>query len=404
MMPDQPEPVEVERHSARELFRAFLRLGLTSFGGPVAHLGYFRTLFVERKRWLTDKTFVDLVALCQFLPGPASSQVAFGIGLMEAGLWGGLVAWGAFTLPSAVLMFLFAICAGHLGGPIEAAILHGLKVVAVAVVAHAVWSMARTQTPDTRRLLLAAVAAALSLFVQFPLSQPILILAGALAGVVVCRPQASIGHGLETSVSSRAAVGMLVSFALLFLLALPGISATLGPSAIVFGAFYRSGALVFGGGHVVLPLLQNAVVAPGWVTSDSFLTGYGAAQAMPGPLFTISAYLGAVLNHWPNGPVGALFALLGISLPGLLLVGGVLPFWDGLRSRSGVQAAVLGANATVVGILAAALYNPLWISAVGSIWDTVLALLGWLLLATKRVAVLIVVTLIAASAAVLQFT
>lgn len=402
MMPDEPEPVEVEKHSGGEIFRSFLRLGLTSFGGPVAHLGYFRTLFVERKHWLTDKTFVDLVALCQFLPGPASSQVAFGIGLMEAGLWGGIVAWGAFTLPSALLMLLFAMYAGHLGGPVEAAILHGLKVVAVAVVAHAVYSMARTQTPDLRRLILAMSAVAFSLLVQFPLSQPLLILIGALAGLAICRPNASTGHSLRTFISNRAAVGMLVSFAGLFLLALPAVSAALGPSAMVFGAFYRSGALVFGGGHVVLPLLQNAVVAPGWVTSDDFLAGYGAAQALPGPLFSISAYLGAILNHWPNGAAGALIALLGISLPGLLLVGGALSFWDKLRAWSRIQAAVQGVNATVVGILAAALYNPLWISTVGGIWDAALALLGWLLLATKKLPVLAVVLVIAISAALSQ--
>jgi chromate transporter len=404
MMQGQSEQVEVEKHSVGELFRSFLRLGLTSFGGPVAHLGYFRTLFVERKRWLNDKTFVDLVALCQFLPGPASSQVAFGIGLMEAGLLGGVVAWGAFTLPSALLMFLFAVYAAHLGGPVEAAILHGLKVVAVAVVAHAVWSMARTQAPDIRRLLLVVAAAVFSLTVQFALSQPLLILAGALVGLGICRSGCPTTRPFKIPVPNGVAVGMLVGFAALFLLALPPICEALGSSATVFSAFYRSGALVFGGGHVVLPLLQDAVVAPGWVSADSFLAGYGAAQALPGPLFSIAVYLGAVVNHWPNGPAGALIALLGISLPGLLLVGGVLPFWDRLGKKAGVQAAVQGVNATVVGILASALYNPLWITAVATVWDAALALLGWLLLATRRVPVLAVVVLIAASAALLRLT
>jgi chromate transporter len=396
--------LEAASHSAGELFRSFLRLGLTSFGGPVAHLGYFRTLFVARKRWLTDKAFVDLVALCQFLPGPASSQVAFGIGLLEAGLWGGLVAWAAFTLPSAVLMVLFAQYAGSFGGPLEAGILHGLKVVAVSVVAHAVWSMARTQAPDVRRLLLAATAAAFSLLVPFAFSQPLLIVMGGLMGLVICCP-ASVTAGMPFSIkiSARQASAMLAAFAGLLILALPGVSPLPGRAFAVFGAFYRSGALVFGGGHVVLPLLQDAVVAPGWISANSFLAGYGAAQALPGPLFSIAAYLGALLNQPPNGLAGAAIALAGISLPGLLLVAGILPFWDRLRGKEKVQAAVRGVNATVVGILAAALYNPLWITAVGGVADALMAAFGFALLTTRRVPVLLTVALVTAAETALAF-
>lgn len=403
MQRDEEIGAEAGRHSAGELFQSFLRLGLTSFGGPVAHIGYFRTLFVERKQWLSDQTFVDLVALCQFLPGPASSQVAFGIGLLEAGPWGGLAAWCAFTLPSAVLMFLFAEYAGSFGGPLEVAILHGLKVVAVAVVAQAVWSMTRTQAPDLRRMLLAAAAAVFSLFVQFSLSQPLLILIGGLAGLTICRSSAAtaLSGSLSIAISARQAAAILCAFAGLLVISLPNISLMLGHAFAVFGAFYRTGALVFGGGHVVLPLLQDAVVAPGWVSANSFLAGYGAAQALPGPLFSISAYLGAILNTPPKGFAGAAIALLGITLPGLLLVAGVLPFWDRLRTRESTQAAVRGINATVVGILAAVLYNPLWITAVENITDILLALLGLVLLTTKRIPVLATVALVTGAETVL---
>lgn len=404
MHQDEGPLAEGDQHSAGELFRSFLRLGLTSFGGPVAHIGYFRTLFVERKRWMTDKTFVDLVALCQFLPGPASSQVAFGIGLLEAGLWGGLVAWFAFTLPSAVLMFLFAEYAGSFGDPLEAAILHGLKVVAVAVVAHAVWSMARTLAPDLRRLLLAATAAIFSLLVHFSLAQPLLILLGGFAGLAICRSSvAAVEGSLSITMTARQAVAMLCVFAGLLVVALPSVSLMFGQGVTAFGAFYRAGALVFGGGHLVLPLLQDTVVGPGWVSANSFLAGYGAAQALPGPLFSISAYLGAILNRPPNGIAGAAIALLGISLPGLLLVAGILPFWDRLRMKANVQAAIRGINATVVGILAAALYNPLWTTAIGSAADAALALLGFVLLITKRTPILVTVLLIAGAETALAF-
>jgi chromate transporter len=394
--------VEERKHSARDLSWSFLRLGLTSFGGPVAHLGYFRAVFVARKRWLSDSTFVDLVALCQFLPGPTSSQVAFGIGTLEAGLWGGLAAWAAFTLPSAVLMFLFAEYSGSFGGPVEAAILHGLKVVAVAVVAHAVWSMARSQTPDVRRIVMAFAAAMLALALKFALSQILIIVLGALGGLAVCRSDLAMPHGsLSVRTSSRRAAVMLCTFAILLFVTPLAASISGSQALALFSAFYRSGSLVFGGGHVVLPLLQNAVVAPGWVSPNAFLAGYGAAQALPGPLFSLSTYLGAIANKAPNGIAGAAIALIGISLPGLLLVAGILPFWDRLRAKPKVRAAMMGINASVVGILAAALYNPLWITAISGVADMMLAAAGFALLTTKRVPVLATVALIAGAETVL---
>lgn len=370
----------------------------------MAHLGYFRTLFVERKQWLTDGNFADLVGLCQFLPGPSSSQVAFGIGMLEAGLWGGLVAWFAFTLPSAVLMILFAEFSARFGGVLETAVLHGLKVVAVAVVAHAVWSMARSLTPDLKRMAVAAVAAFLVLVFTFPLSQPMVIGLGALAGLAICREDASASPGfLPDVVPARVAVAMLAAFALL-LFCLPFATSLSGsPGLALFNAFYRTGALVFGGGHVVLPLLQNAVVTPGLVSANAFLAGYGAAQALPGPLFSIAAYLGAIASKPPSGIAGAVIALTGISLPGLLLVAGILPFWDRLRGRTNVRAAVRGINAAVVGILAAALYTPLWTSAIAGAADMILAGIGLILLMWKRVPVLAVVALIAGGETALAF-
>jgi chromate transporter len=388
----QDDLTDGRRHTPAQIFLAFLQLGLSAFGGPVAHLGYFRAHFVARKRWLDDKTFAELVALCQFLPGPASSQVAFGIGLLERGLWGGLLAWFAFTLPSAILMILFAQYAARFDGPVAVALLHGLKVVAVAVVAQAVFSMARSQAPDARRALLAIAAMVFALLVRFPLSQPLLILAGGLAGLLLCRDGATTQHAaFAPRVTPRLATALLGAFVVLLMLAL------LDPFAPLhaFAAFYRSGALVFGGGHVVLPLLQQAVVTPGWIAPGTFLAGYGAAQALPGPLFAFAAYLGALIDQPPGGWAGAAIALGAISLPGLLLVAGIAPFWGKLHARPAMQAAVRGINATVVGILAAALYNPVWTSAVTSAVDMLLALAGFALLLTARVPVLAVVALIA---------
>ena len=375
----------VRKHcSAFGIFRIFLRLGLTSFGGPIAHLGYFRQEFVLRRKWLDEHAYAELVGLCQFLPGPASSQCGFALGLSQRGLAGGLAAWLGFTLPSAILLFAFALAAAAFTGAMALAALHGLKIVAVAIVAQAVWGMARTLTPDARRIAIAAAALAVSL-VTGTSGQFIAIALGATAGLLLCRgivqPQ---GGGLSFSISRASGLASLGLF-LLLLLGGPLLSAHAGNHALaVFNAFYRSGALVFGGGHVVLPLLSDALVRPGWISPESFLAGYGAAQAVPGPLFTVSAYLGAMLNAPPHGLAGALLALTAIFLPGMLLVTGTLPFWDSLRSRPDMQAAMRGINAAVVGILAAALYSPLWTGAIESGWDIALAGAGFLLLTLAR--------------------
>ena len=362
--------------SPGEVFRVFLKLGVTSFGGPVAHIGYFRNELVLRRRWIDEAGYADLVALCQFLPGPASSQVGFSLGVLRGGgLLGGLAAWAAFTLPSALILVAFAVGAAAFTGPVAAGVLHGLKLVAVAVVAQAVWGMSRSLTPDRVRAAIALAAVAIVLTGGGSAGQVAAIALGALAGLVLCRDAGAPAPGrLSFPVSRRGGVAALALFAAL--LVLPPL---LGLA--VFDAFYRSGALVFGGGHVVLPLLQAAVVTPGWVPREAFLAGYGVAQAVPGPLFTFAAYLGAVSGPQPNGVPGAAVALAAIFLPGLLLVYGMLPFWDMLRSRRSAQAAMRGANAAVVGILTLALYDPVWTSAVVTPRDFALALAGFLALA-----------------------
>ena len=362
-----------------EVLRAFLRLGLTSFGGPVAHLGYFRAEFVGRRGWLAEQGYADLVGLCQFLPGPASSQAGFALGLMRAGAWGGLAAWAGFTLPSAVLMAGFALLAGRVDTPLGAAAVHGLQLVAVAVVAQAVWGMARSLCPDRTRATLATGAAALAVLLPPSVASVAVIVLGAGAGAALCRGEPAAGAGAEMAVGipRRAGAACLVLFALL-LAVVPLLRGV--PGVPVFDAFYRSGALVFGGGHVVLPLLRDAVVAPGWVPDGQFLAGYGAAQAMPGPLFTFAAFLGVAAGGWAGGIV----ALVAIFLPGLLLLAGVLPFWDALRRRPGAQAAIRGANAAVVGLLGAALYDPVWSGAVRTGVDFALALAGLVLLVSWR--------------------
>lgn len=380
-----------------EVFLVFLKLGLTSFGGPVAHLGYFRDELVVRRKWIDEAGYADLVALCQFLPGPASSQVGFALGVLRGnGLAGGLAAWLGFTLPSAVLLFAFALGASAFAGPATDGLLHGLKLVAVAVVAQAVWGMARSLTPDRARAAIALGAAAIAVFAAGSAGQITAIGLGAVLGFWLCRGNGAptAGH-LGFPVSRGSGAAALVLFALLFLL-LPLLTSVTGHQAMaLFGAFYRSGALVFGGGHVVLPLLQAGVVAPGWVANEPFLAGYGLAQAVPGPLFTFAAYLGAVMGPAPNGPAGAAIALAGVFLPGMLLVYGMLPFWDALRERPAAQAAMRGANAAVVGILGAAFYDPIWSSAVLSPPDFVLALAGFLLLTVRKAPPWTVVVLLA---------
>ncbi|WP_110689652.1 chromate efflux transporter [Salinicola endophyticus] len=363
-----------------KLFRIFLWLGITSFGGPVAHLGYFREAFVVRRRWLGESDFADLVALCQFLPGPASSQVGFAIGLRRGGLPGALVAWCAFTLPSAVALVLFAAGASTLGGELGQALLHGLKLVAVAVVAHAVWGMAGKLCPDLIRAAIALIALCLALLLGGAAGQLGAILMGAGIGLWRCRPVPMLASAHPLIPSRRWNLPALIVFLVLLLL-LPLMAASGGGAVIaVMAAFYRVGALVFGGGHVVLPLLEAAVVEPGWVTQSVFVTGYGMAQAVPGPLFTFAAYLGAAMAPGTHGWLLAALATVMIFLPGMLLLIGVLPYWERLRASASAQRLIQGTNAAVVGILAAALYDPIWQSAIVAPLDIVLAALGFGLL------------------------
>ncbi|HLI11519.1 MAG TPA: chromate efflux transporter [Alphaproteobacteria bacterium] len=384
---------ESRRGAPREVLLAFLKLGVSCFGGPIAHIGYFRDEFVLRRRWLDEAAYADLVALCQFLPGPASSQTGFSLGLMRAGFLGGLAAWTGFTLPSAILLVLFAYGAGSLTGPMGEGLLHGLKLVAVAIVAQAVWGMAQKLCPDRRRAGIAVAAAALILLAGSSAAQLVAIALGGVAGFALCRDvgPAAGGGRLPVPLSKPLGLACLAAFFLL-LVALPVLRSVTGAQGVaLFEAFYRSGALVFGGGHVVLPLLRDAVVAPGWVSDDAFLAGYGAAQAVPGPLFTFSAYLGAVIRPGPQGVAGAALCLVAIFLPGLLVVAGALPFWESFRRRAGAQAAMRGINAAVVGLLAAALYNPVWTSAVKAPGDFAVAMIGFVLLAVWRAPPLVVV-------------
>jgi len=384
--------------SALEVLSIFLKLGLTCFGGPIAHIGYFRDEFVVRRKWLDEQAFADLVALCQFLPGPASSKVGFSIGLMRAGSLGALAAWTGFTLPSAIAMVLFAYGASALGGPVGTGLVHGLKLVAVAIVAQAVWGMARSLCPDKERASIACVAAVMLLFGTSSLAQIGAIVLGGIAGLLLCRTGQSNGAShIAMPVSRTAGIIALAVFGIL-LAGLP-VLAQLAPSSGValFEAFYRSGALVFGGGHVVLPLLREAIVTPGWVSDDIFLTGYGAAQAVPGPLFTFGAYLGVLVKSPVHGLAGAAIALVGIFLPGMLILLAALPFWDNFRKRLAAQAVMRGVNAAVVGILGAALYNPVWTTSVQGPHDFAIALVGFVLLTAWRAPPLVVVVFSAAA-------
>jgi len=395
------ESVSLQKSSKGEVFKAFLLLGLTSFGGPVAHLGYFRHEFVQRRQWLNEKAYTDLVTLCQFLPGPASSQVGFALGLMRAGPWGAALAWLAFTLPSALLLVFFALGAARLDGPVAQGLVNGLKITAVAIVAHAVWGMARNLCPDKTRAGIALAGVFAVLLIHGPLGQISAILIGSLAGLWLCRDRSeSLSEPLAFDISRRVGLAALgLFFTLLLLLPLAASSAVW---LDVVGAFYRSGALVFGGGHVVLPLLEAEVVQSGWVDADEFLTGYGAAQAVPGPLFTFAAYLGALLPGF-NPLVGALLAVLAIFVPGLLLLVGVLPFWNSFRQWSWTQALMRGANAAVVGILTAALYQPVWTSAITGPYEFALALSGFLLLSVWKLPAWAVVIVMALGGVVIAF-
>lgn len=380
--------------SAWRVFLAFLRLGLTSFGGPIAHLGYFRTEFVERRRWLDDRSYSDLVALCQFLPGPASSQVGMALGLRRAGWPGLLAAWAGFTLPSALALIAFAYGITLYQGLAESGWVHGLKVVAVAVVAQAVWGMAKSLCPDRPRAALAILAALLTLMMPSAAGQVAAIVAAGLIGHWLLKlPEPAGGQAHVYPVSHKVGIGALLLF-VVPLVGLPLWAAASSSSALaLIDGVYRAGALVFGGGHVVLPLLQTTVVSEGFASATDFLAGYGAAQAVPGPLFTFSAYLGTIAE-WPlHGWRGGVVLLGIIFLPAFLVLIGALPFWQSLRQRQGIQATMAGINAGVVGILLSALYDPVWTSAIHNRADFGLALGAFGLLTYGRMPPALVVLL-----------
>ncbi|MGF1658341.1 MAG: chromate efflux transporter [Rubrimonas sp.] len=394
---DEAKPA---RGAPAEVFAAFLKLGLTSFGGPIAHLGYFRDELVTRRGWLSDAAYADLVALCQFLPGPASSQVGFALGMMRAGWLGALAAFTAFTAPSALALAIFAATAASIGDPLGTGALHGLKIVAVAIVAQAVWGMARALCPDRERASIAVGAVAMLAVLPGAFGMLGAIALGAMAGLALGRGAATPvgGHVAMPVTPAQAAAALALFVGLLFALPLlAGASQTLA----MIDSFYRAGALVFGGGHVVLPLLQAEVVTPGWVSEDAFLAGYGAAQAVPGPLFTFAAYLGAALGPEPNGAAGAALALIAVFLPGFLILIGVLPFWDRFRAAPQAQSAMQGANAAVVGILGAALHAPVFTSAVGDMRDFALALACFVALTAWKAPPWLVVVFAAAGGAAL---
>lgn len=376
--------------SAREVFCVFLKLGLTSFGGPIAHLGYFRQEFVQRRTWLSDAAYADLVALCQFLPGPASSQVGFTLGLMRAGWGGALAAFAGFTLPSALFLTALALVAGGLQGPLAEGMVDGLKIVAVAIVAQAVLGMARGLCPDRARASIAAAAVLLLAVAPGSAGMMLAIMLGACAGMALgC---GRIGDEAQPPVPVSRAAGIMALTLFLALFALLPLLAGLDQGLALIDGFYRAGSLVFGGGHVVLPLLEAETVRPGRVDADSFLTGYGAAQAVPGPLFTFAAWLGASMATPPNGIIGALIALLAIFLPGFLLLIAALPFWGWVRARPMAQSAMAGANAAVVGILGAALYDPVFTGAIRSMPDLAVALACFVALVAWKAPPWLVVT------------
>lgn len=377
-----------------EVLATFARLGLTSFGGPVAHLGYFRQEVVVRRKWLDEESYADLLALCQFLPGPSSSQMGIALGITRAGVWGGLAAWLGFTLPSALALIIFAYLTGGTQSAAQVGWLHGLLVVAVAVVAQAVWGMATSLCPDRPRATIALLAAIIILLWPVAIAQIVILAIGGLLGWLLLRtitlpkPVKLLLH-----VPRWLAITCWTFFFVL-LIGLPLLRLVIHAQPLaLFDTFFRVGSLVFGGGHVVLPLLQREVVPIGWVTNDQFLAGYAAAQAVPGPLFTFSAYLGAVSKPTPNGWLGGLIALVAIFLPSFFFVIGILPFWNRLRAMLSFQAALRGINAAVVGILLAALYQPIWVSAIHAPVDFALALCAFGLLVIWKLPPWIVVVL-----------
>lgn len=401
MTVDAQKQVGGGRSSIAEVFLIFLRLGLTSFGGPVAHLGYFREEFVVRRKWLEERAYADLVALCQFLPGPASSQVGLAVGLSRAGYAGAFAAWTGFTLPSAIALALFAFGVAAVGDAAGSAWLHGLKIAAVAVVAQAVLGMIRQLAPDKERATLAVVAAIIALAVPTAAGQVGAIALGGIVGLTALRGKVvSAEHAAIPLKVGRVTGAIYLLVFLVLLIGLPILASQTSDKTIdLVDSFFRSGALVFGGGHVVLPLLQAEVVPAGWVTNDQFLAGYGAAQAVPGPLFTFAAYLGAVIGGWEI----AAFCLVAVFLPSFLLVIGALPFWEDLRRRAWAQSALGGVNAAVVGLLLAALYNPVWTAGIKSPQDFALAMAAFLALFMWQVTPWLVVVLCALAAGGLAY-
>ncbi|MBV8411050.1 MAG: chromate efflux transporter [Alphaproteobacteria bacterium] len=394
---DTPKPSSQE--SPWKIFLVFLHLGLTSFGGPIAHLGFFRTEFVDRRRWVDEAHYADVVALSQFLPGPASSKVGIIIGVLRGGIPGALAAWLGFTMPSALALIAFGYGVSALGNLSGAGWLHGLKIVAVAVVAQAVWGMARNLCPDKERLAIAAAATVVVLAVPSSLGQIAAIVLGGVVGWRLLAGETIALIPLPIRISRMWSVAAIILFFGL-LVGLPIAASSTGSHLLaVFDAFYRSGSLVFGGGHVVLPLLQAATVQPGWVSNDAFLAGYGAAQAVPGPLFTFAAYLGTVMGPAPNGWLGGLLCLAGIFLPSFFLAIGPLPFWNWFRQHPVMRSVLKGVNAAVVGLLLAALYNPVWTSAIHAPADFAIAVLAMLLLVAWKTPPWLVVVLGAVAAA-----
>ncbi|MGI2142597.1 chromate efflux transporter [Shewanella baltica] len=366
-----------------DIFVSFLKLGLTSFGGPIAHIGYFRDEFVTRRKWITEQDYADLVALCQFLPGPASSQVGMALGMMRAHYLGALVAWIGFTIPSALLLIGFALSLHQWGDILPTGVIHGLKIVAVAVVAQAVWGMAKTLCNSVPKVTLMALSVMLLAYWTSIWSQVLVIALGGVIGIFICKITASEQSPTEhipLRISRKAGTVWGVSFlVLLFLLPALAISSS-QPTVMLFDSFFRAGSLVFGGGHVVLPLLQAEVVPNGLVNPDSFMAGYGAAQAVPGPLFTFAAFLGASMQQGPTGIVGGLIALVAIFIPAFMVLVAVLPFWHAVRTSALMQAVMAGVGASVVGILLSALYNPIWTSSIKSPLDFAAALVAFVAL------------------------
>jgi chromate transporter len=374
-----------------EVFATFLKLGLSSFGGPVAHLGYFRKELVERRQWVSESHFGQLLAICQFLPGPASSQLGFSLGLTRAGWLGALAAFVGFTLPSALLLFGFASILPALSGPVAGAGIHGLKIVAFAVVADAVLGMSKKLCPDIQRATIAVLSAGVLLVVGSAWIQLLVVAGGAVAGIFLCQGESADGASQNHIGYGKTVGGMLLLLFCLLLAGLPLFSTGEATLISLAEAFYRAGALVFGGGHVVLPLLKDSVVSSGWVTNETFLAGYGAAQAIPGPMFAFSAYLGAVTPTGVHAWLGATIALLFMFLPGFLLVAGVLPFWYSISHNSSVANAVAGVNAAVVGLLGAALYDPIFTSAIQGATDLAIGIIAFALLSVWRLSAIVAV-------------